>query len=149
MLGLLGSLVHLVTGGRAAQVSEPGPGKQAMRRVRVIQWREHMHPGVPKKFRVGMFRSGGELSNSAAGATPSVPPDPPADRAFAGSVALSKIRRPFEELVEYLFRELAFPAGAFLLTGTGIVPPHDFTLVSGDVVRIAAGPIGELVNRVA
>lgn len=69
--------------------------------------------------------------------------------AFAGSVALNKIRRPFEELVEYLFRELTFPTGAFLLTGTGIVPPHDFTLASGDVVRIAAGPIGELVNRVA
>ncbi|MBV9489799.1 MAG: fumarylacetoacetate hydrolase family protein [Verrucomicrobia bacterium] len=69
--------------------------------------------------------------------------------AFSGSVPLNRIRRPFAELVDYLFRELTFPAGAFLLTGTGIVPPHDFTLRPGDVVRIAAGPIGELVNQVA
>jgi 2-dehydro-3-deoxy-D-arabinonate dehydratase len=69
--------------------------------------------------------------------------------AFQGSVPLNKIRRPFGQLVEYLFRELTFPVGAFLLTGTGIVPPNDFTLASGDVVRIAAGPIGELVNQVA
>jgi 2-dehydro-3-deoxy-D-arabinonate dehydratase len=73
-----------------------------------------------------------------------------ADRtAFSGSVSLKKIRRPFRELVEYLFRELVFPSGALLLTGTGIVPPNNFTLASGDVVKIAAGPIGELVNQVA
>jgi 2-dehydro-3-deoxy-D-arabinonate dehydratase len=68
---------------------------------------------------------------------------------FQGSVALSRIRRPFSELVEYLFRELDFPVGAFLFTGTGIVPPNDFTLLSGDLVRIAAAPIGELTNEVA
>jgi 2-dehydro-3-deoxy-D-arabinonate dehydratase len=68
---------------------------------------------------------------------------------FQGSVPLSRIRRPFGELVEYLFRELDFPVGAFLFTGTGIVPPNDFTLLSGDLVRIAAPPIGELVNEVA
>jgi 2-dehydro-3-deoxy-D-arabinonate dehydratase len=68
---------------------------------------------------------------------------------FKGSVPLSRIRRPFSELVEYLFRELDFPVGAFLFTGTGIVPPNDFTLLSGDLVRIAAAPIGELTNRVA
>jgi 2-dehydro-3-deoxy-D-arabinonate dehydratase len=68
---------------------------------------------------------------------------------FKGSVPLSRIRRPFSELVEYLFRELDFPVGAFLFTGTGIVPPNDFTLLSGDLVRIAAEPIGELTNAVA
>jgi 2-dehydro-3-deoxy-D-arabinonate dehydratase len=68
---------------------------------------------------------------------------------FRGSVALSRIRRPFGELVEYLFRELDFPVGAFLFTGTGIVPPNDFTLLSGDLVRIAAAPIGELTNEVS
>jgi 2-dehydro-3-deoxy-D-arabinonate dehydratase len=68
---------------------------------------------------------------------------------FQGSVALSRIRRPFSELVEYLFRELDFPVGAFLFTGTGIVPSNDFTLLSGDLVRIAAAPIGELTNEVA
>jgi 2-dehydro-3-deoxy-D-arabinonate dehydratase len=68
---------------------------------------------------------------------------------FKGSVPLSRIRRPFGELVEYLFRELDFPVGAFLFTGTGIVPPNDLTLLSGDLVRIAAAPIGELTNEVA
>jgi 2-dehydro-3-deoxy-D-arabinonate dehydratase len=68
---------------------------------------------------------------------------------FQGSVPLARIRRSFTELVEYLYLELDFPVGAFLLTGTGIVPPNDFTLVSGDVVRIAVEPIGELVNEVS
>jgi 2-dehydro-3-deoxy-D-arabinonate dehydratase len=68
---------------------------------------------------------------------------------FQGSVPLARIRRSFTELVEYLYLELDFPVGALLFTGTGIVPPNDFTLVSGDVVRIAATPIGELVNEVS
>jgi 2-dehydro-3-deoxy-D-arabinonate dehydratase len=68
---------------------------------------------------------------------------------YQGSVSLARIRRGFSELVEYLYREISFPVGAFLLTGTGIVPPNDFTLLSGDLVRIAALPIGELVNHVA
>jgi 2-dehydro-3-deoxy-D-arabinonate dehydratase len=68
---------------------------------------------------------------------------------FQGAVPLLRIRRNFNELVEFLYRELSFPVGAFLFTGTGIVPPNDFTLVSGDLVRIAAAPIGELVNEVA
>jgi 2-dehydro-3-deoxy-D-arabinonate dehydratase len=70
-------------------------------------------------------------------------------RIFQGSTALVRIRRRFTDLVEHLYRELSFPAGAFLLTGTGIVPPNDFTLLSGDRVRIAASPIGELVSEVA
>ena len=68
---------------------------------------------------------------------------------FEGTVPLLRIRREFNELVEYLYRELSFPVGAFLFTGTGIVPPNDFTLISGDLVRIGAAPIGELVNEVA
>jgi 2-dehydro-3-deoxy-D-arabinonate dehydratase len=67
---------------------------------------------------------------------------------FEGTVPLLRIRREFNELVEYLYRELSFPVGAFLFTGTGIVPPNDFTLISGDLVRIGAAPIGELVNEV-
>ncbi len=68
---------------------------------------------------------------------------------FEGTVPLLRIRREVNELVEYLYRELSFPVGAFLFTGTGIVPPNDFTLISGDLVRIGAAPIGELVNEVA
>jgi 2-dehydro-3-deoxy-D-arabinonate dehydratase len=35
------------------------------------------------------------------------------------------------------------------MTGTGIVPPNDFTLASGDTVRITIEPIGTLENEVA
>lgn len=62
--------------------------------------------------------------------------------AFEGETSTSRIRRPFEELAGYLGRELSLPGGALLMTGTGIVPPDDFTLTPGDAVEIS---IGELV----
>ncbi len=53
-------------------------------------------------------------------------------------------------LVEYLLRDNSFPAGCFLMTGTGIVPPSTFHAGrSGDVVRITIEPIGTLENEVA
>lgn len=55
---------------------------------------------------------------------------------FAGQTRTSQIKRSLDELAGYLFRELAFPHGAFLFTGTGVVPDETFTLQSGDVVRI-------------
>jgi 2-dehydro-3-deoxy-D-arabinonate dehydratase len=60
---------------------------------------------------------------------------------FSGSTRTSNMNRKFEELVAYLYRELSFPQGAFLLTGTGIVPPDSFTLAHADVVRISVGEI--------
>ncbi len=60
---------------------------------------------------------------------------------FEGEVDTSQMKRSPEELAEYLGRELAFPAGAFLMTGTGIVPEDDFTLEVGDVVGISVGDI--------
>ena len=68
---------------------------------------------------------------------------------FAGSVALSELKRDPKTLVEYLFRDNSFPNGCFLMTGTGIVPPSSFTLASGDKVRITIEPIGTLENEVA
>jgi 2-dehydro-3-deoxy-D-arabinonate dehydratase len=59
--------------------------------------------------------------------------------AFEGAIRTSQIKRPLEELASYLYRELAFPRGTFLMTGTGIVPPHEFSMVPGDVVRITIG----------
>jgi len=56
--------------------------------------------------------------------------------AFSGQTRTSQIKRGLDELAGYLFRELSFPFGAFLFTGTGIVPDESFTLQSGDVVRI-------------
>ena len=68
--------------------------------------------------------------------------------AFAGRTALSQIKREFGELVGYLFRDNSFPDGCYLLTGTGIVPPDDFTLRPGDEVDITIDPIGTLRNTV-
>ena len=68
---------------------------------------------------------------------------------FEGSTTLSQMRRKPQELVDYLFRDNAFPHGGFLMTGTGIVPGDDFTLRGGDEVTIEIAPIGRLVNTVA
>jgi len=67
---------------------------------------------------------------------------------FHGTASTAQMRRSFEQLVSYLFRETSFPNGVFLMTGTGIVPSPDFTLKSGDSVRIRVGEL-ELVNTVA
>jgi 2-dehydro-3-deoxy-D-arabinonate dehydratase len=68
--------------------------------------------------------------------------------AFAGETSLARMARPLEELVDWLGRENEFPHGVILLTGTGVVPPDDFTLRAGDVVTIAIDGIGELTNPV-
>jgi 2-dehydro-3-deoxy-D-arabinonate dehydratase len=68
---------------------------------------------------------------------------------FAGATTLAELKRAPDTLVEYLFRDNSFPAGAFLMTGTGIVPPDNFTLASGDRIRITIDPIGTLENEVA
>ena len=67
---------------------------------------------------------------------------------FSGATTLAELKREPELLVSYLFRENNFPAGAFLMTGTGVVPPDSFTLAAGDVVRITIDPIGTLENTV-
>ena len=67
---------------------------------------------------------------------------------FSGATNLAELKREPATLVEYLFRENNFPFGAFLMTGTGIVPPDSFTLAAGDTIRITIDPIGTLVNEV-
>jgi 2-dehydro-3-deoxy-D-arabinonate dehydratase len=59
------------------------------------------------------------------------------------------MKRRFDELVHWLFRDNTFPSGVFLLTGTGVVPPDSFTLQSRDEVRITVPPIGTLRNVIA
>jgi 2-dehydro-3-deoxy-D-arabinonate dehydratase len=66
---------------------------------------------------------------------------------FQGSTSTANMNRKMDELVAYLFRELSFPQGAFLLTGTGIVPPDQFTLTLGDAVSITVGDL-KLVNPI-
>lgn len=67
---------------------------------------------------------------------------------FEGSVALSQMKRTPEELVSFVFRECSFPYGCLIMTGTGIVPGQDFTLKSGDEIKISIDGIGTLVNEV-
>lgn len=68
---------------------------------------------------------------------------------FEGSTTLAEIKREFSTLVEYLYRETSFPDGCVLLTGTGVVPPDDFTLQVGDETAIAIDGIGTLRSVVA
>ncbi len=67
---------------------------------------------------------------------------------FRGDTSVSRIKRTFTELAEYLFRSQSFPNGAILLTGTGVVPGDDFTLQAGDLIRIDVSGIGSLENSV-
>jgi 2-dehydro-3-deoxy-D-arabinonate dehydratase len=69
-------------------------------------------------------------------------------RVFSGETSVGRIKRRFEELTGFLFRCQTFPNGAVLLTGTGVVPPEDFTLQERDVVQIEISGIGSLVNPV-
>jgi 2-dehydro-3-deoxy-D-arabinonate dehydratase len=68
---------------------------------------------------------------------------------FQGETAVSQIKRPLTELAQYLFRSQDFPHGAILLTGTGIIPPDDFSLAEHDRVTIEITGIGALTNPVA
>ena len=68
---------------------------------------------------------------------------------FEGKTTIASMARTPESLVEWLGRENQFPNGVLLLTGTGIVPPDDFTLSSGDIVEITISGIGTLINPVA
>ena len=67
---------------------------------------------------------------------------------FEGSTSTAQLARTFDELIGYLARDNSFPDGAFLLTGTGIVPDNDFTLLAGDEVEIDIDGIGTLINPV-
>ncbi len=67
---------------------------------------------------------------------------------FSGSTTLAQMKRDLATLVEYLYRETSFPDGCVLLTGTGIVPPDDFTLQRGDDVAITITGAGTLRNVV-
>ena len=67
---------------------------------------------------------------------------------FEDSTTTASIHRKLDELIDYLGRCKHFASGVMLFTGTGIVPPDNFTLQAGDVVRITIDPIGVLENPV-
>ena len=68
--------------------------------------------------------------------------------AFRGQTQASQMKRSFRELVDWLGRDNSFPNGAFLMTGTGIVPPDHLSLQAGDKVTISITGIGTLENPV-
>lgn len=68
--------------------------------------------------------------------------------AFEGETGIDQMARSFDNLIGWLGRDNSFPRGAFLLTGTGIVPDNDFTLHPGDTVEIEIDGVGTLVNPV-
>jgi 2-dehydro-3-deoxy-D-arabinonate dehydratase len=67
---------------------------------------------------------------------------------FNNSIQLNRMKRSLPELASWLFKSCKFAVGSFLMTGTGIVPPNDFTLQENDVVIINIEGIGTLSNKV-
>lgn len=67
---------------------------------------------------------------------------------FDGTISINRMKRSHMELIGYLFRETSFPHGVFLMTGTGVVPPNEFTLAVGDQISITIDYIGTLINTV-
>jgi 2-dehydro-3-deoxy-D-arabinonate dehydratase len=67
---------------------------------------------------------------------------------FHDTSSTARMHRTLDDLRHYLHRCNAFPHGSILMTGTGIVPPSEFTLEDGDEVSIALEPIGALTNPV-
>jgi len=68
---------------------------------------------------------------------------------FAGDIRTAALHRRLDDLAAYLGRCATFPAGVFLMTGTGIVPPDNVSLQSGDEITISIEGIGALRNVVA
>ena len=67
---------------------------------------------------------------------------------FEESIKVAQIKRSFQELVEYLYLASSFENGCFLMTGTGIIPPDEFSLLEHDEVQISIDGIGTLINYV-
>ncbi len=67
---------------------------------------------------------------------------------YVDETNIGRMKRTFTELAQYLYRECDFSYGCYLMTGTCLVPPNDFTLNEGDVVSITIDPVGTLVNNV-
>ncbi|MHA4806605.1 fumarylacetoacetate hydrolase family protein [Flavitalea flava] len=70
------------------------------------------------------------------------------DQVFSGSVQIRQMKRSLTELAGWLYREFDFVSGCFLMTGTCLVPPNEFTLQEGDRVDIAIDGIGTLTNYI-
>ena len=74
---------------------------------------------------------------------------PGGDTLFSGETSTERMRRSFAELLSWLLRDNPVPPGSVLLTGTGLVPPDDYTLEVGHTVVIEVDGVGTLANTVA
>lgn len=68
---------------------------------------------------------------------------------WSGMTSTDQMKRPVSVLLEYLFSHLQFPEGVVLSTGTGIVPPLDFSLLPMDRVAVDISGVGRIENEVA
>jgi 2-dehydro-3-deoxy-D-arabinonate dehydratase len=68
---------------------------------------------------------------------------------YTGEVAISQIKRKLPDLASWLYRDMDFPQGCYLMTGTCLVPGNEFTLAKGDLVEITIDHIGTLINTVS
>jgi 2-dehydro-3-deoxy-D-arabinonate dehydratase len=68
---------------------------------------------------------------------------------FSGETSTARMKRSPRELAAWVVRDNPVPPGSVLLTGTGLVPPDDYTLQPGHTVEIEIDGIGVLSNTVA
>jgi 2-dehydro-3-deoxy-D-arabinonate dehydratase len=71
------------------------------------------------------------------------------EKMFDDATTLANMKRSLPELAGWLYKEMDFETGAFLMTGTCVVPPNDFTLQAGDIVNISISGIGTMTNTIA
>ena len=67
---------------------------------------------------------------------------------WEAETSTARMKRSFEELVEWLVRDNPVAPGTVLLTGTGLVPPDDVALRPRQRVAIDVSDIGTLENPV-
>jgi len=67
---------------------------------------------------------------------------------FKGETSTAQMKRTFRELIDYLVRYNEIEDGTVLLTGTGVVPPDDFSLDDGQAVEVSVSGVGMLRNPV-
>lgn len=60
---------------------------------------------------------------------------------FEGQANTNQLKRSPQELADWLMREVTFPEGAFLMTGTCLVPEDDFTLQAKDQLTVSVGSL--------
>ena len=125
VIGADGGIVGYTTGNDVSSRSIEGENPLYLPQAKVYDGSCAIGPGIRLCDAAGMRDLAVTLDILRDGAS-----------AFSGGTRTSQIKRGLEELAGWLLRELRQPGGVFLFTGTGIVPGEDFTLRSGDVVRI-------------